>query len=258
MLYSETRLRQAINNHEFMPFYQPIINGRDGTIAGCEVLCRWLTPEYRLIDARFFIRDIALYGLMETMTMALVDKIILDINKLAHHARHDFLLTLNVNLSLITSPGFESYLVVLDQLFAKFGLTLIFEITEHEDIRLFQKAQETFRKLGKYGIKFAVDDFGTGYAAEDLLNISQAQFIKLDRQFIADLECPASTKFIEQTLCMSRRRGTQVIAEGVENWRQECHLKKMGIDYQQGYFHCHPVPFAQFNKYLSCSDHTFC
>lgn len=246
MLFSVNQLQQALSNHAFVPFYQPIINNINKEIVGCEILARWNHPEKGLLNAGYFIESIESNELTGNLTRSLMSDVLSTANDIHHAEAAKFFLTININLSLVMSPVFRHYMLTLNNQLILAGLTPVFEITEREDIRDFPGAAEVFSELVDQGLTFAVDDFGTGYASEALLDVTHSAFIKIDRAFTAD----PHNSVISKVLTLAHESGACVIAEGVESAEQADWLQMRGVDYLQGY-HCGmPVSAERFCRQL--------
>lgn len=248
MKISEFRLKKAMLNEEFIPFYQPIVSGVTGAMSGCEVLARWLTPEIGLLQAGGFIERIEHFGLTEDLTILLANDVRNDIAelKLVTDRSNAFFLTLNINLNMLMPPIVREYLLTFSHILKKAGVNVVFEITERQDIHRFPQITDIMHTLTEQGMVFAVDDFGSGYASEDLAVAAQASFIKIDASYTADPKSTVSAHFIDQTLQLAHKLKARVIAEGVENEVQETWLKGLGIDFLQGYRYGRPMPAGIF------------
>lgn len=239
-----------MRDREFIPYYQPIISGRSGDVIGCEVLSRWAHPAHGVVEARRFIRETERYGLAGLLTQVIMEDVQADVAMLNNNRFRNFMLNVNVTLSLIFDPVFRQFMVELNGRLCRAGVTPVFEITEREDIHIFPDAAQIFLQLASEGLQFAVDDFGRGYAGETLLFVSMASFIKIDRQYITNTCCPISSAFIDNAIHLAKLTGTRIIAEGVETQQQADNLRARGVDYLQGYYCGAPAPFGLFNYQL--------
>lgn len=245
MSYSTFRLKQAINNREFTPFYQPVVNRHEDTV-GCEILARWMNPVRGLLSAACFIDSVESGGLAGSLTHALVREAVADIPDLPAR-KAPLLLTLNVSLSQVMDPASRYDLLAMNIQLRQAGVNPVFEVTEREDVQMFPCAAIVFDGLAAQGMQFAVDDFGAGYAGEALLRTTQATLIKIDRRFISG----QADQFIEKTLGLARLTGARVLAEGVETPAQASRLRSAGVDYLQGIYYGTPMPFGLFQYHLN-------
>jgi EAL domain-containing protein (putative c-di-GMP-specific phosphodiesterase class I) len=102
--------------------------------------------------------------------------------------------------------------------------------------------QETFLRLGKAGIHLSIDDFGTGYSSLSYLRRLPAEEIKIDRSFVMDIENSADARsVVDAVVKLAHALGLRVVAEGVENQRQQQILTEMACDEMQGYLFAKPM-----------------
>lgn len=255
MNISEKRLKLAICKREFIPFYQPIVDASSHRIAGCEVLARWLMPEKGIVGAGEFISEIEKYKLLNQLTCCLVADVYADFRDNDVHCSKKllFALTLNITLTLLMEPLFQHWLVSLTRRLREVGVSPVYEITEREDINAFPQAGKVFDDLAKHQVCFAVDDYGSGYATENLVSACQPSYVKIDRQYVMSADTPASREFIEKTILLAESVGARVIAEGIETDEQAQRLTALGVHYLQGYYYGCPMPFQYFHHHLRFS-----
>ena len=102
--------------------------------------------------------------------------------------------------------------------------------------------QTTFRRLGELGTHLSIDDFGTGYSSLAYLRKLPAEELKIDRSFIMDLEHSADARaVVDAVIKLAHALGLKVVAEGVENQRQQQVLVQMGCDELQGFLFAKPM-----------------
>lgn len=247
----------AMCKREFMPFYQPIVDAHSHSIVGGEVLARWLMPEKGMLSPEEFMGKIEEYNLLNQLTCCLAADVFADFRdseEIPSHS-HIFALTFNITLTLLMEPLFQSWLVSFTRRLHDVGVYPVYEITEHEDINAFPQAEKVFDDMTNHRVCFAVDDYGSGYATEQLVSVSQAGYVKIDRQYVMSAaDSPASREFIARTLRMAERAGARVIAEGVEIGEQARLLTALGVHYLQGYYYGYPMPFSYFNHLIRFSD----
>jgi EAL domain-containing protein (putative c-di-GMP-specific phosphodiesterase class I) len=116
------------------------------------------------------------------------------------------------------------------------------EITESVAMEDTKATHETFVRLGKAGIHLSIDDFGTGYSSLSYLRRLPAEELKIDRSFVMDLESSTDARsVVDAVVKLAHALGLRVVAEGVENERQQQILAGMGCDEMQGYFFAKPM-----------------
>lgn len=116
------------------------------------------------------------------------------------------------------------------------------EITESAAMEDTKTTQTTFRRLGELGAHLSIDDFGTGYSSLAYLRKLPAEELKIDRSFILDLEHSADARaVVDAVIKLAHALGLKVVAEGVENQRQQEVLVEMGCDELQGFLFARPM-----------------
>ncbi len=125
---------------------------------------------------------------------------------------------------------------------------LIFEITETAAIGDLDRAIRFIKSLNSLGCHFSLDDFGVGFTSFTYLREMQVDYIKIDGSFIKKLpESPNDQVFVKAMTDVARGLHVQTIAEFVETEETFRLLKKLGVDYAQGYFIGRPSPTLQFH-----------
>jgi EAL domain-containing protein (putative c-di-GMP-specific phosphodiesterase class I)/GGDEF domain-containing protein len=126
------------------------------------------------------------------------------------------------------------------------GQKLIFEITESAAIDSFVNAEQFIKKLRRYGCRFSLDDFGVGFSSFTYLKNLKVDYLKIDGSFIRDMQRnDVDVALVSSMHETSRFLGIKTIAESVENQETLEQLKKIGINYVQGYHTGKPVPIER-------------
>jgi diguanylate cyclase len=116
------------------------------------------------------------------------------------------------------------------------------EITESVAMEDTKATQATFRELGAAGIHLSIDDFGTGYSSLSYLRRLPAEELKIDRSFVMDVEFSADARaVVDAVVKLAHALGLKVVAEGVENVRQQEILTQLGCDELQGFLFAKPM-----------------
>jgi EAL domain-containing protein (putative c-di-GMP-specific phosphodiesterase class I) len=153
-------------------------------------------------------------------------------------------LTISVNLSARHLLRSELAREVRDTLLET-GLApqhLKLEITESAMMVDAERAIELLQELKRMEVQLLLDDFGTGYSSLSYLHRLPIDTLKVDRSFIKSLhENVADQNFVDTIVKLARQLGKEVICEGVEQLEQEAILKRMGVEYGQGYLYSRPV-----------------
>jgi diguanylate cyclase (GGDEF)-like protein/PAS domain S-box-containing protein len=246
-LDTETGLRKAIDAHQLVVHYQPIVSLTDNRICGFEALVRWNHPERGLIPPGEFIpvaEGSDLIVLLGRWVLVESCRQMAEWQKILAPGRP---LTINVNVSARQLS--DSHLVEDVQLaLAHSGLqpeSLSLEMTESSIMGDAEQTLASLNRLKAMNIRLELDDFGTGYSSLSYLQRLPFDSLKIDRSFIRELGAgDGSLDIVKAILDMAHSLKLGVIAEGVETEEQLLSLRKLGCDSVQGFLFSKPLEAA--------------
>ncbi len=246
------KLQNAINTDQLALYHQPQLDLATNRVIGSEVLLRWPTEQYQQINIEQLIQLAERTGLINELTLWVLDKACQDIaalNKLGY-SEHCVSVNLSAkNVSITQLAEKVENVLLKHNVPAK---QLKFELTETALINNQHQMQALITQLHKLGVVVVLDDFGTGYASLTYLLHYTFASIKIDRSFISNLEENASNKVVVKTaIDMAHNLGITVTAEGVEDKHTHDLLNAMGANFSQGYYYAKPLPFGSFTDWLS-------
>ncbi len=239
----ENDLHKALERNDFMLYYQPKVDVRNGKTLGMEALIRWKHPERGIITPAEFIPLAEETGLILPIGEWVLRSACLQ-NK-AWQAAGFSCIPVSVNIS---GRQFEQQNLretimkaLRDADLAAHYLEL--EITESTIMQNSAKAISMLQTLKARGIKISVDDFGTGYSSLDQLKRIPLDALKIDRSFVANITTnPEDAAIATAIMAMAHSLKLKVVAEGVETEEQLAFLRELGCDEAQGYLFSRPVP----------------
>ena len=247
-------LRMALPNNQFRLYYQIQVNGRDAM--GAEALLRWQHPLRGLVSPVKFIPVAEESGLIVQIGEWVLKSACLQLrawqgNPLTHHLQ----IAVNVSARQFRQPDFVSRVISIFEETGANPLKLKMELTESLMLENVASCIEKMQALRAIGVRFSVDDFGTGHSSLSYLKRLPLQQIKIDQGFVRDITTDPSDAAIVQTIIgMARNLGLDVIAEGVETEEQRAFLEQHGCDDYQGYLFSRPVPLEAFEDLLASMD----
>ncbi|MCV3764508.1 EAL domain-containing protein [Rhizobium sp. TRM95796] len=225
-------LRDAIGRDELELHYQPLFRLGDRGLAGFEALVRWRHPRFGLIGPGHFIDLAETTGLIAPLGESVLRR------ACSVAAGWPKELTMAVNLSPRQLQGSDIPKLVENTL-AESGLEphrLDLEITESVFVGDAEHSLALFRSLKALGVKISIDDFGAGYSSLAYLRDFPFDKIKLDRSFIADLDCSkGSVSIAKAVVAIASGFGATTVAEGIETESQAAAVASLGFDLGQGY-----------------------
>lgn len=128
---------------------------------------------------------------------------------------------------------------------------LEFELTETAVMRRSDKVQQTMLALGRLGVRFSLDDFGTGFSSFEHLNSLPIAMLKIDKSFVAGMNERAEKRQLVKALVnLAHNLNLQVVGEGVEDAEQLALLRQFGCDQVQGYLISKALPLNELARYL--------
>jgi EAL domain-containing protein (putative c-di-GMP-specific phosphodiesterase class I) len=229
------RLRQAIASGEIQVAYQPIVSLADEAVIGYEALARWQHPQRGWISPGEFIPVAEQNGLIEDLAEIVLADACLAIAKADDP--HSLFIAVNISPLQIHRPDIVKTL--RDECDAV-GIPpeqLVVEITEQAVLDLDKTTLSRLDAIRQAGISVAIDDFGTGYASLSYLKHLPADRIKVDRQFVTDVDRdPGNQAILNATLTLAGAFGLTLTAEGVETREEAEALRALGYTTAQGFF----------------------
>jgi diguanylate cyclase (GGDEF)-like protein len=224
-------LQSALANDELRLDFQPLAR-IDGAIVGFEALVRWHHPSRGVVTPGIFIPLTEQDGLIVAMGEWILRAACREAASWPNQ------LQISVNLSPVQFRNDDIVRLVHETLIET-GLDagrLELEITEGVLIDDFSRAMSILRRLKSLGVRIALDDFGTGYSSMSYLQAFPFDMIKIDRNFISNLECSAQSKaLLRGVIGLARGLELPVTAEGVETRAQLDVLTRAGCDLVQGF-----------------------
>lgn len=253
----EILLRKALDDNEFILYYQPKVNLHTGEINGMEALIRWKNKLDQIILPDAFIPIAEETGLINPIGEWVLREACRQCKEWQDLGFGD--LTISVNLSPKQFQR-QNLVGMAISVLEETGLSsnsLELEVTEGIVMKNPEEAVVVLQELKQLGIKISIDDFGTGFSSLSYLKFFPIDTLKIDRSFIANIERDdADAKIASAVISLAHSLKIDVVAEGVENWEQYDFLVNRSCDYAQGNFISKPVDPKEV-KSLLVNDETF-
>ncbi|MGO2766921.1 putative bifunctional diguanylate cyclase/phosphodiesterase [Pseudomonas taetrolens] len=248
----ESELRRALRRDELELHYQPRLDLSSGQIVGLEALVRWRHSERGLLAPSEFVPLAEQSGLIVPLGYWVISRALRDMQTL----RENKLTPLHMAINLSFRQFQDSQLLsTLSRLITERGVDaqwLEFELTETAVMRRSELVKQTMDALGRLGVRFSLDDFGTGFSSFVHLNSLPITLLKIDKSFVGGMESrEENRKLVHAMINLAHNLQLQVVAEGVETPEQLALLCDFGCDQVQGYFISKPLPLVELVEYLT-------
>ena len=244
-------LHRAIDEGEFLLFYQPQINLADGSLTGAEALLRWHHPERGLLAPASFLSVLEGGPLAATVGSWVLDEACSQAAYWRRNGAPSF--RMGVNLLGAQFRVGDLFKEVMENL-ERHGLppdALELEVTENIVLDNDEIVLDVLQRLNDAGVGIAFDDFGTGYASLSLLKSYPLTRIKIDQTFVRGmLSSQRDASVIRAILDMARSFNLETIAEGIETDEENRYLMQEHCDEGQGYLFGKPMPARQFELFF--------
>ncbi|WP_280285272.1 EAL domain-containing protein [Pseudomonas sp. BN415] len=247
----ESELRRALRRDELELHYQPRLCLRTGNILGLEALVRWRHSERGLLTPNEFVPLAEESGLIVPLGYWVISRALRDMQWLRGRGLPP--LHMAVNLSFRQFQD-SQLLSTLSRLIHERGVDarwLEFELTETAVMRRSEQVRQTMDALGQLGVRFSLDDFGTGFSSFVHLNSLPIALLKIDKSFVGGMhDRPENRLLVKAMINLAQNLKLEVVAEGVENAEQLALLRQFGCDQAQGYWISRPLPLAELARFL--------
>ena len=247
----ELELRAAINNDELAMYFQPRISLQTGKIIGAESLLRWHHPERGLLLPDEFIPPAKQLGLLSPMGYWAMNRLCQDITAMDQLNLAPLRISFNVAHEQFIAPNFVTKIESILSANKVSGSRFEFELAETDVIESLAEIAADMQQLEQRGVRFSLDDFGTGFSSLPQLQRLPITTLKLDKSHVQKVvNNQDSASMVRAMIHLAHALTLKVVAEGVETERQKDFLKENNCDQMQGFIFSEPLSFDDFTKLL--------
>ncbi len=251
ILEMERELRLALERGEFEVYYQPIVDLENNELQAAEALLRWNHPRLGQILPQDFISLAEETGLIGAIGNWVLKTACEQAMYWQISGFPSLRLAVNFSAKQFSSPDVIEF---VDDVLKETGFDpglLEIELTETTAVNDKTQTLDLMTRLAKRGIRFSMDDFGTGFSSLSSLASFPITHLKIDKSFVGDLEDQLSSKgIIKAIISMANYLKIKIIAEGVETDSQREFLKSEGCQEFQGFLYSKPLPVRDFTQML--------
>ncbi|MBR1635435.1 MAG: EAL domain-containing protein [Lachnospiraceae bacterium] len=242
--------RTALENEEFLVFYQPKVDSRKRCLVGAEGLVRW-KHDGEMVSPGAFIPPLEQSGEILYLDYYVLQKACLDIRKWIDEGIEPVRISVNFSRKDLADRELPDNINHIIQEFGVDKDLIEIEVTETVDDVEHGILADFINRLHELGIMTAIDDFGSGYSSLSTLREFEVHTLKIDRSFINTDDFSWKDEIILMNIItMAKQLGIEVLTEGVEREDQLSFVNNAGCDVIQGFYFDRPLPEEDFRKRL--------
>ena len=246
----ENSLRKALDEDQFVVYYQPTIDIHKNEIVSVEALLRWEHPDKGIIKPIDFVPLAEDCGLI----VPIGEKLVRTAARQLKAWKDEGLENQNVSINIAPRQFRDmDVLALFKEVIHENALepsNFTIEITESALIDNVGEVEKVLNVLSGMGVTIALDDFGTGFASLAYLKDFPVDIVKIDRMFIAGTpDSREDSAIVEAIAGLTRGLKLRLLAEGIENDRQLQMLKGLGCQLAQGYYWSKALPADQYEQF---------
>lgn len=244
-------LKHALKNNEFVVFYQPVYDLKTREIASAEALVRWRRSDGEMVSPGVFVPALEESGHISQVDLYVERSVIDFMENRQKENKHVVPVSINMSqMDFYDKDMMASVLLDISNTTMPLDFTR-FEVTETAYCIVAENNRNAILDMKKIGIKFYLDDFGSGYSSFSTIRDYDFDVIKLDMGFIKKIGTSEKANGVVRSIIdMAHSIGSKVVAEGVETEEQLWFLEMCQCDYIQGYYFSKPLPEEEFAELL--------
>lgn len=256
-LYKEKEIafyfKEAVKNHDFKVYYQPIVDVSTEKMVGAEALVRW-EYEGKLINPNDFINTLERTGLVSELDFYVLDELCKTMKEWEKNGYPVLKYSSNFSKVHLSDADFGRKIFEILNTNEIRRTNIVIELTESSGVEDERTFKDFLQKMADTGIPVEIDDFGTGYSSIDLLKNENIRGVKIDKSFIDNIEINNGSNInallVKNLLHTCYDLKKTIICEGVENEAQKNILKEMRCNLIQGYLYDKPLSKKEFESKL--------
>lgn len=248
-------LKTAIDNNEFLLYYQPQFLSIDKKIMGFEALVRWKSETLGMVSPSKFIPAAEEFKLIIPLGEWVLEEAIKFIKRLNQQRKTDLIMSVNISVVQLIQSNFAETVLRLIETYEISPESLELEITESTMMESVDSALDNIMLLRSRGVRFALDDFGTGYSSLNYLTKIPINTLKIDKSFIDNIgQIKEKSLIIHSIIEIGHKLGLSIVAEGVETEAQLDYLVTRNCERIQGFIFSKPLPEEEILRLLDEED----
>lgn len=252
-----SQMLSAIDNNEFVLWFQPQYSTVDNSIVGAEALCRWIKPDGTMVYPGVFIPISEKNGFIGTLDRMIWRMAFATVRQWIDSGIEPPPLSVNISTKSLERDDIVNYIAGLRDEYKISNRYIHFEITEGTYFGSREMMTTNINKLRRLGYRIAMDDFGSGYSSLNTLKDMPIDILKIDMGFMRDdKKTNRGGAIISAISRMAQDLELTLIAEGVEQQNQVDFLSSIGVTTVQGYLYAKPMPNRDYVELIANRQET--
>jgi EAL domain-containing protein (putative c-di-GMP-specific phosphodiesterase class I)/GGDEF domain-containing protein len=250
----EQDLGLAMSRGELRLCYQPLIDAEGARVCGAEALIRWHNAKRGSVAPAVFVPVMEAIGLAHEFGLWALNTAARDARCWQMRGLEDLRVAVNVSGHQLQRDNLPTLIARTLKRHSLAPNALEIELTEGVAMVNCERAARLFADIRAMGVAIAIDDFGTGYSSLSTLRKLAFDKIKIDREFVTDVDRRKDSQAICQSIiALARGLGIRVLAEGVERPEEYAWLRRQGCNFFQGYYFSTPLEGPAFIAFVENS-----
>ncbi len=245
----EANFQKALDEQEFLVYYQPKVDLKEYRLVGAEALCRWM-KDGKVLSPDNFIPVLEQDNAICELDFYVLEHVCKDMRRWIEEGREMVRVSVNLSRRHLEDSDLLDHIFSIIDAYRIPHQYLEIELTETTTDVEFKDLKRIVGGLQTRGIRTSVDDFGVGYSSLNLIEEMSWNVLKVDKSFLPQKEGGDARKFVmfQHIIALAQNLGLECIAEGVENLEQVRILKENNCFLAQGFYFDRPLPVEEFEK----------
>ncbi|MDE6069065.1 MAG: EAL domain-containing protein, partial [Treponemataceae bacterium] len=243
-------MEEALEENEFVVFYQPKHGIKENRTMGAEALVRWNSKKFGFMSPGLFIPIFEQNGFITKLDYYIWETVC----KMLHERLEKNALVVPVSVNICRSDfamaDFDQKIIALADKYNVPHDLLHLELTESAYNDNPEQIRKIVESLHSAGFIIELDDFGTGYSSLSVLTKMPFDILKLDMSLVREIKNSAGRNILSCIVDLANRFNMQTVAEGCEDQETADILGELGCNFIQGYFYSKPLPPNEFFEYI--------
>lgn len=249
--WSRHELLAAIQDKQFVPYFQPKIDLVTGLPVCCEILARWMHPDLGILPPSQFIELMEQMDLIDQLTDSLLHQVLACAQD-SSVINRDIGFAINISPITLGKPHMANHIGALVKSYGIACERITIEVTETACSKDFEVMLAALVRLRMQGFGISADDFGIGYSSLQELSRMPFSEIKIDRMFVGGItDNRKSQAILEFVVQLADRLQMRTVAEGIETKCELEYIQSLGCSQGQGFYLANPMTYQDFQAYLN-------